>query len=52
LWSPSYPSAPPLDLLGGRLRPGYAGTAGNPSTSLRAGSGDVIRRYIEECQHI
>ena len=36
-WSPSYPSAP--------LRPGYAGTAGNIS-------GDVIRRYIEECQHI
>jgi putative transposase len=45
LWSPSYPSAPPLDLLGGRLRPGYVGTAGNVS-------GDVIKRYIEECQHI
>lgn len=37
LWSPSYPSAP--------LRPGYVGTAGNVS-------GDVIKRYIEECQHI
>jgi putative transposase len=42
LWKPGTLWSPPY----------YAGTAGNPSTSLRAGSGDVIRRYIEECQHI
>ena len=28
----------------------YVGTAGHPSTTLRTGSVETIKRYIEECQ--